>query len=568
MNNKLYDGQKLNDFRELVNLYKTKYKELIAFEYKETPDSEEYIKITYEQFAKDIEDLACSLLKQDCSRIALIADNRYEWCVSYLAITTAGLVVVPLDKSLPGNEIKDLLKRSESDGVIFSDKYLDIMKEAKCEVKICMDFKKDKDGILSYSKLLKDGKNTDHSEYNNISLNNKDMSIILFTSGTTNISKAVMLSQYAICMDLYALSQMIEITTEDKFLSFFPLHHTFESTTTFLFGTSCGITIAICDGLKYIQKNLVEYHVTGFVCVPLMLEIMYKKILKTIKEQKKTTIVNIMRVLFRHANIETKRKVFKSIIDGLGGKLKTIIAGGAPMDKETIKGYNDFGFDVHQGYGLTETAPVLAGENSFYKKTGSVGFPLPTIEIKIDKPDKNGIGEIIAKTPAIMLGYYKNEKATKEVIKNGYFHTGDLGYIDDDGFLFITGRKKDMIVLKNGKKIFPEELEILINKLPYVTESMVFGSLDDSKADRNTDITLCAKIIYNEEELKKVFSNFKDNEYCDKIREDIKTKINKQMPAYKYIRRIIISTEPLIKTTTQKIKRNEELKKIKDEEEH
>ena len=567
MNNKLYDGQKLNNFRELVNLYKTKYKELIAFEYKETPDSEKHIRITYEQFAKDIEDLACSLLKQDCSRVALIADNRYEWCVSYLAITTAGLVVVPLDKSLPGNEIKDLLKRSESDGVIFSDKYLDIMKEAKCKVKICMDFKKDKDGILSYSKLLKDGKNTDHYEYNNISLNNKDMSIILFTSGTTNISKAVMLSQYAICMDLYALSQMIEITTEDKFLSFLPLHHTFESTTTFLFGTSCGITIAICDGLKYIQKNLVEYHVTGFVCVPLMLEIMYKKILKTIKEQKKTTIVNIMRVLFRHANIETKRKVFKSIIDGLGGKLRKIVAGGAPMDKETIKGYNDFGFDVHQGYGLTETAPVLAGENSFYKKTGSVGFPLPTIEIKIDKPDKNGIGEIITKTPAIMLGYYKNEKATKEVIKNGYFHTGDLGYIDDDGFLFITGRKKDMIVLKNGKKIFPEELEILINKLPYVTESMVFGSLDDSKADRNTDITLCAKIIYNEEELKKVFPNIKDNEYCDKIWEDIKTKINKQMPAYKYIRRIIISTEPLIKTTTQKIKRNEELKKIKDEEE-
>ena len=165
-------------------------------------------------------------------------------------------------------------------------------------------------------------------------------------------------------------------------------------------------------------------------------------ILKTIKEQNKTTIVNIMRVLFRHANIETKRKIFKSIIDGLGGKLRKIVAGGAPMDKETIKGYNDFGFDVHQGYGLTETSPVLAGENSFNKKTGSVGFPLPTIEIKIDNPDSNGIGEIIAKTPAIMLGYYKNEEATKEVLKNGYFHTGDLGYIDDDGFIFITGRKK------------------------------------------------------------------------------------------------------------------------------
>ena len=569
MNNKLYDGQKLNDFRELVNLYKTKYKDLTAFEYKEKPDDDNHIKVKYSQFAKDIENLAVSLLNMSCKKVALISDNRYEWCVSYLAITTAGLIVVPLDKSLPKNEILELLKRSEADSIIFSDKYIDTVNDCNCDCsfKICMDFdcipNAHDYGFISFSKLLDDGKFLSHEKYNSLSIDNKGLSIILFTSGTTNISKAVMLSQYAICMDLYALSQMINITTEDKFLSFLPLHHTFESTTTFLFGTSCGITIAICDGLKYIQKNLVEYHVTGFVCVPLMLEIMYKKILKTIKEQNKLRVVNIARFIFRHASIETKRKVFKQIIDNLGGRLRTIIAGGAPMDKETIKGYNDFGFDVHQGYGLTETAPVLAGENSFHKKTGSVGFPLPTIEIKIDNPDNNGIGEIIAKTPAIMLGYYNNDEATKEVIKNGFFYTGDLGYIDKDGFLFVTGRKKDMIVLKNGKKIFPEEIEILINKLSYVTESMVFGSLDDSKADRNTDVTICAKIIYDEDELKKVFPGISQTDYCDFIWNDIKTKINKQMPAYKYIRRIIISTEPLIKTTTQKIKRNEEINRIK-----
>ena len=563
MNNKLYEGQKLNDFRELVNLYKTSYKDLIAFEYKNTPESIEHIKITYEQFANDIEALACKLMKLNAKRIALISDNRYEWCVSYLAITTAGLVVVPLDKSLPNNELLGLLNRSEADGIIFSDKYVQAIKNSTCNLKICMDYDEDKDSILSYSNLLKEGYTLDKTNYNNLKIDNKAMSIILFTSGTTSIAKAVMLSQYAICMDLYALSQMIDIKTTDKFLSFLPLHHTFESTTTFLFGTSCGITIAICDGLRYIQSNLIEYQVTGFVCVPLMLEIMYKKILKEIKAQHKTTLVKIMRVLFRHSNIETKRKIFKSIIDGLGGKLRTIIAGGAPMDKETIKGYNDFGFDVHQGYGLTETAPVLAGENSFDKKTGSVGFPLPTIELKVDKPDENGIGEIIAKTPAIMLGYYKNEDATKEVLKDGWFYTGDLGYIDDDGFVFITGRKKDMIVLKNGKKIFPEEIEILINKLPYVTESMVFGSLDDSKQDRNTDIVICAEIIYDEEELNKAYPNIKESEYCDTIWNDIKTKVNKQMPAYKYIRRILISTEPIVKTTTQKIKRSEELKKIK-----
>ena len=563
MNNKLYEGQKLNDFRELVNLYKTKYKDLIAFEYKESHESKDHKKVTYEQFAKDIEALACKLMELNSKRIAVISDNRYEWCVSYLAITTAGLVVVPLDKSLPDNELLDLLNRSEADGIIFSNKYVHILKSSNCKLKVCMDYNKDKDEILSYSNLLSEGYKIDKSKYNDLKIDNKAMSIILFTSGTTSIAKAVMLSQYAICMDIYALSQMIDIKTTDKFLSFLPLHHTFESTTTFLFGTSCGITIAICDGLRYIQSNLIEYQVTGFVCVPLMLEIMYKKILKEIKAQHKTTLVKIMRVLFRHSNIETKRKIFKSIIDGLGGKLRTIIAGGAPMDKETIKGYNDFGFDVHQGYGLTETAPVLAGENSFDKKTGSVGFPLPTIELKVDKPDENGIGEIIAKTPAIMLGYYKNEDATKEVLKDGWFYTGDLGYIDDDGFVFITGRKKDMIVLKNGKKIFPEEIEILINKLPYVTESMVFGSLDDSKQDRNTDIVICAEIIYDEEELKKAYPNIKESEYCDTIWNDIKTKVNKQMPAYKYIRRILISTEPIVKTTTQKIKRSEELKKIK-----
>jgi len=494
MNNKLYDGQRLNDFRELVNLYKTKYKDLTAFEYKASPEDSKYISVKYSKFAEDIENLACSLLEQKCKKVALISDNRYEWCVSYLAITTAGLIVVPLDKSLPDNELKSLLVRSDADTVIFSKKYLDSILFSNCNTKICMDKVDDNDNILYYYSLIGNGANLDHSEYNKISIDNKSLSIILFTSGTTSKSKAVMLSQYAICMDMYALSQMIDITTD----------------------------------YKYIQKNLVEYKVTGFVCVPLMLEVMYKKILKTINVQNKTLLVNIMRFLFRSSNINTKRKVFKSIIDGFGGKLKTIISGGAPIDKATIKGYNDFGFDVHQGYGLTETAPVIAGENIFNKRIGSVGFPLPGIEIKVDNPDLNGIGELIVKTPTIMLGYADNEIETDKVIKDDYFYTGDLGYIDKDGFVFITGRKKDMIVLKNGKKIFPEELETLINKLPYVTESMVFGSLDNTKSDRNVDINLCAKIIYDKDELIKVFPKINENEYHNIIWNEIK-EINKTL---------------------------------------
>ena len=559
MKNKYYEGQKLNDYKELVSLYKNKYTNHVAFEYKEAPDSLEYIKITYSQFASDIEALASSLLKLNLKRVCLISPNRYEWFVSYLAVTTSNMVVVPLDKSLPDNEIINLIERSECDAIIYDSKYENAISESKKRIPDLVAINMN----TNYKNLLSDGYKMDHSNYDSIKIDNKKMTIMLFTSGTTSISKAVMLSQEAICNDLYALSQMIKITPDDTFLSFLPLHHTFESTTTFLFGTSCGITIAICDGLKYIQKNLVEYKVTGFVCVPLMLEIMYKKIIKGIEKQHKTTLVRVMRKLFKHAPINVKRKVFKSILDNFGGKLRNIVTGGAAMDKATLQGYNDFGLDIHQGYGLTETSPVIAGENSFKKKIGSCGLPLPTVNIKIDNPDKDGIGEIIVDTPTIMLGYYKNDAATKEVIVDGWFHTGDLGYIDKDGYLFITGRKKDMIVLKNGKKIFPEEIEALINKLPYISESMVFGYVEDTKNDRNSDVVLYAKLVYNKDEIKKFVSD--ESKYYDYIFNDIKTKINKQMPAYKYIRKIIVTDIPLIKTTTQKIKRNEELKLINSE---
>ncbi len=555
MKNKLYKGRILNDLRDLVSLYKNEYKSQIAFEYKKEPNSTEYIRVDYSTFAHDIETLGANLLHLGSKRVAIISDNRYEWCVSYLAITTAGLVVVPFDKSLPDNEIESLIIRSHADTIIYASKYADAA--GLCKNKICMD-------DASFIDMLKNAPDESITDYNNLKIDNKAMSVMLFTSGTTSTSKAVMLSQYALCTDMYGLSQMIDINPSDKFLSFLPLHHTFESGCTFLFGTSCGITIAFCDGLKHIQKNLIEYQITAFVCVPLMLEIMYKKIYKTIDEQHKTILVNIMRRLFRHSSIKTKRRIFKSIIDGLGGKLKIIISGGAAISRDVLQGYNDFGFDIHQGYGLTETASVLAGENILYKRNGSVGFPLPTVEFKINNPDKNGIGEILAKTDSIMLGYYENEDATNEVLKDGWFYTGDLGYIDKDGFLFITGRKKDMIVLKNGKKIFPEELEALINKLPFVSESMVFGNISNTKADRCDDVVLCAKIVFNKDKIKELFPKLKVSEYPNMILNEVKTKVNKLMPAYKYIRKITVTDIPLIKTTTQKIKRHEEMKLIKD----
>lgn len=560
MKNKIYEGQELKDFRELVSLYKNKYKNLVAFEFKRNPKAKDHIKITYAKFAKDIENLGANLMRLHLKRVCLVADNRYEWFVSYLAITTAGLEVVPLDKALPDNELEDSIIRSGADGIIYSRKYSKAVENTKNKIKIdaiCMD-------NSFFRNMIRNTMHTNNKYYRKVKIDNKKMSIMLFTSGTTNISKAVMISQYAICQDLYALSQMIDIKTTDTFLSFLPLHHTFESTTTFLFGTSCGLTVAICDGLRYILPNLSEFHVTGFVGVPLVLEIMYKKIMKTIEEQHKTKIVNFMRKIFRHAPIGVKRFIFKDIINALGGSLRILITGGAAMDKDALQAINDFGFDVHQGYGLTETSPVIAGENSFNKRNGSVGYPLPGIEIKVADVDENGIGELIVKTPTIMNGYYKNDEATKEVIKDGWFYTGDLGYVDKDGFVFITGRKKSMIVLKNGKKIFPEELESLINKIPYVSECMVFSYENFSKKDRNMDTDLWAEIVYNKEEIKNVYPNAKIGEYKKLIFDDIKKNVNEIMPAYKHIKKIIITEEPLIKTTTQKVKRNEEMKKIKE----
>ena len=483
---KLYDADKINNFRELVKRYSEKYSDEIAFEYKENPSSKDHIKITYSQFASDIKSLGTALINTGLSKkkVAIISPNRYEWCVSYLAITTSDMVVVPLDRALPDNEIEDLIIRSEAEAVIFDKKYVEVFSKLAKEKKsnlsqfICMD---NIDRFTTYSSLIQKGHSllvNGDTKYDNVVIDNKKMSIMLFTSGTTSISKAVALSQSNICEDIYALAQMTDIRKDDTFLSFLPLHHTFESTCTFLYGTFSGITVAFCDGLKYVQKNLAEFKVTGFVCVPLMLEIMYKKIKKGIEEQGKAKLVATMSKISNgllKIGIDIRRKVFKQILDNLGGKLRILIAGGAAMSKDAIQGFLDLGINLLQGYGLTETSPVVAGENDKCKRCGSVGFPLPGINVKIANPDKDGIGEVAVQAPTVMLGYVDNPEATNEVLKDDWFYTGDLGYFDKDGFLFITGRKKDVIVLKNGKNIFPEEIEILINKLPYVSESMVFG---------------------------------------------------------------------------------------------
>lgn len=570
--NCLYQPEEVLDFKHLLKRTVKLYGNKVAFIYKKNPEAKNpvYIQKTYCDFQADINGLGTKLLDLglENKRVAIIAPNRYEWCVSYLAITTANIVVVPLDKSLPENEIESLILRSEVEAIIFDSKYLDILEKIReknisnLKHYICMDFSTSTENILSYFQLVQEGKNLISSgdkRLNNIIIDKNKMTSMLFTSGTTSISKAVMLSQSNICSNINQIRSIVNIKPENVFLSFLPLHHTFECSCTFLTGITCGITIAFCDGLKHVTQNLKEYKITGFVCVPLMLEAMYKKIMKGIEKSGKTKLINFMVPItnfLAKCGINVKRKVYKEILDQLGGHLDLIIYGAAPMSKEVIKGLTSFGLRLDQGYGLTETSPVLCGETDRLKKPGSCGVPLKGVDLKIINPDENGIGEIIASGPNIMLGYYNNEEATKEALQDGYFHTGDLGYLDKDGCIFVTGRKKSVIVLKNGKNIFPEELETLINKLHFVEESIVYG-----KPTKDGDLDLCAKIVYNEQLLKEFFPEAKKENYYDIILKEVK-QINKTMPAYKYIRQIMVTEEPLIKTTTQKVKRHEEIKKI------
>ena len=564
----LYDAKEYKDIREMIRGTVRTYPENIAFIIKEKKKDEvKYKNITYKMLQEDIDRLGTALIDLGLQgkRVAIIAENRYEWCLSYIATLCGVGIVVPLDKSLPAGEIESLLQRSYANAVIFENKYSDIMKNIKenskndLEYYICMD-KTNEDSFLSFKDLLNKGKELlkkGDKRYKNAEINPDVMNIILFTSGTTSASKAVMLSQKNVISNVNALNTIVKVYPTDRNLAFLPLHHTFGSTG-LLFFMSNGATSVFCDGLKYIQKNLQEYKVTVFVTVPLLLETMNKRILKEVEKQGKTKLIKVATKVSNFLlkfGIDIRRIVFKDIINQLGG-LRLAVSGAAAIDKEVVKNFTEFGIKTIQGYGLTETSPVITAENDENIRYGSVGFPLKDIEIDIFEPNEQGVGEVIAKGPNVMLGYFENEEATKEVLVDGWFHTGDLGYIDKDGFLFITGRKKNVIVMKNGKNIYPEELEILISKLPYVAENMVFGI--PTKED---DLDLAAKIVYNKEYVEETFGKISNEELKEKIWQDIK-QINKTMPPYKYIREIIVTDEPMIKTTTQKVKRFEEIKKI------
>ena len=559
---KVYEPEIIENYRELMKRIKTKFGNNIAYKYKKKPGDKEIIQKTYNQYIDDVKALSTSLLElgYEGKKVALIGNNRYEWCTTYMAVTTGNMIIVPIDKALPDNEIENLITRSGVEIAFFDKKYNDIMlklknkENTKLTTLISMDDEK-QEGIEKYSELLKNGYGLlekGSNKYEKIKINSNKMSILLFTSGTTSNPKGVMLSQKNICSNLSDFSSWVKIHENDTLLSFLPIHHTFECTITFLYGMFSGATIAFCDGLKYIQKNMKEYKISILVAVPLVLETMYKKIQKGIKEQGKEKLIkNITKIsnAMLKLHIDLRRKLFKQILDQFGGKLRVILYGAAKMNKETIIGFNNMGIDLVQGYGLTETSPVIAAETDKEKKPGSVGLVFDDLEVKIDNPDKEGVGEIIVKGPSVMLGYFENEEETKKAFKNSYFKTGDYGYFDKEEFLYVTGRKKDIIVLRNGKNVYPEEIETLINNIPYVKESLVY-----QREKNETDTMLCAKIVYDKETIENILGKKSEKEYKEKIWEEIKN-INNNLPTFKHIKKIELTTEEFEKTTTHKIKR-------------
>ncbi len=567
MEEKLAKCIEVTDLKDMLQKQSELYGERPA--YKVRIGENKYKIITHKEVYEMVNALGTAFISLGLKgkRIAVIGENRYEWTIAYLAVVCGTGVVVPLDKALPENELKRLIERSEIEAIVYSEKYEEQLRKmalegtGKLKTLISMDTKTHNNGIFSESELIQVGKiqiENGNREYLDSKINPYEMNMMLFTSGTTSESKVVALSHHNICSNLMDLASVIDIDENEKILSFLPLHHVFECTVGFLFSLYKGAETSFCDGIKYILQNLNEYKITFACFVPAIYENMYKNIIKNLKKEGKLELINNLILKYKDASMEEKKEVFKDIHNIFGGNIRWFISGAAALDPKVEKWFRSVGINLCQGYGLTETSPVIAVERGELVRPGSIGKVLPHVEAKIFEPDDEGMGELIVKGPNVMLEYFGNSEATNEAMEDGWFHTGDLATIDEDGYIFIKGRKKSVIVLKNGKNIFPEEMENLVNRIEGVTESFIFGK--SNKGDKD-DIKIYVKIVFDRKIVKLAYGVESDEEIYAVIDKKVK-EINKTMPLYKAIRGITLSETPLIKTTTGKIKRQEEMKKI------
>ena len=559
---KLYDVPKIETIQQMVLESAEKYGNKIALEdLNPTPINS----VTYSQLLENILKFGNALKKlglQERSNIAVIGENRVQWSLSYLTCMCFNYVVVPIDKNLTSNEILNILHESDAKAVIFSDSFSTNFAEShtylkKLEQYICMDKTSEDADFLNMAELINASELLPVSEIPKI--NPADMAEIIFTSGSLGRAKGVMLTQANLAADLVDMVSMVLITGKDRFLSVLPIHHTYECTCGLLCPLYSGASAHYARSLKTVVDDIQKVEATILLGVPLLFDKMFKKIMRGISEDKvKSKVVPpLMKLtnLIEFAGIKNvKKKIFKELHEKFGGAIRIFIAGGAAPDPLVAKGLREFGFNFIQGYGLTETAPITALNRLDSFKDDAAGLPLPRVELKINNPDNDGIGEIWIKGPNVMKGYYKNEQLTKDTFEGDWFKSGDLGFIDKDGFLHIAGRKKNVIISKSGKNVFPEEIEDILNRSKYILECMVYGEKDPKQ-----DEIIAAQIVVDAEAFIQLAEeeNIRINDELmkKKIDEEI-VAANKQLPNYKQIRKYYIRDNEFEKTTTQKIKRH------------
>jgi long-chain acyl-CoA synthetase len=568
---KLYDVRQIRDLKDLVRQSAEIYGDLDAFLVKNSAAG--IIRnVTFRQFQQDINYIGTALLKMGFKgdKIAIVSENRYEWCVSYLAVVNGTGVVVPLDKELPENEMFSLLERSAASAVFCSGTYCDIltgrMKSLKSLRKIIsFDTDRHEGDILSFSELMSEGRilvESGDRSFIDAEIDPDVMNMLIFTSGTTDQSKGVMLCHRNIASDMMAVSKLIYADNNDLIMSILPLHHTYECTAGFLTMVYLGVTICFCEGLRHITNNLQEYKPTIMMSVPLILENVYSKVVKKAQKENRYAALKFglaVAGFLMKLGIDVRRQLFKEVMDNLGGNLRLIISGAAALNPKISRALRAMGFNIMQGYGLTECSPIVSVNRLDYYRDESAGLPLPGIEVAIDDPGPDGIGEIKVRGPITMLGYYENPEATAAVLRDGWLYTGDSGYVDEKGFLYISGRKKNVIVTKNGKNIFPEDVELYLNKSEYIKESIVYG-VDEEDSE---DTVVCAKIVPNMEVIVEKFGQVPVHEELYKLIKQEVLKANKKLSSYKKIRHFEIREGEFEKTTTKKIKRQVELVSLK-----